>query len=200
MPKHPFVVGNQYSDRRGGYRVLAINGGHVKIRYDDGREATVDLATKARIHANIAAEARARHPHQSAAYFRTLGFLTRHGDFQAEVPPKSRATFEDRYHAITGRRPVLHNNGYFPIDAVTNDDKWGAELRINFPDRADLTFPPAVQSRAGASPGTLRINNNQYWWQLVQVGFRLGTRHDVERIRATVPPAFQTAFDDGLTL
>ena len=95
---------------------------------------------------------------------------------------------------------MLHTNGYFPIDTVTDDDKWGAELRINFSARADLEFPPAVQSRSGARAGTLRINNNQYWWQLVQVGFRLGTRHDVDRVRATVPPVFRTAFDDGLKL
>lgn len=196
MPKHPFVVGNRYSDRCGGYQVLAITGGHVKIRYDDGREATADIAIKARIHANIAADDHARHPHQSAAYFRTLGFLTRHGNFQAEVPPKARATFENKYHEITGHRPVL-GNGYFPIDAVTDDDKWGAELRINFPARADLEFPPTVELRSGANPGTLRINNNQYWWSLVQVGFRLNLRNEVEGVRATVPSAFRTAFDDG---
>ena len=200
MPRHPFVVGRRYTDRRGTYEVLALTRDQVTIQYDDGHRTTGSIATRAQILANIAAEFRARHPHTSPAYFRTLGFLVRHGDFQAEVPPKARATFEGQYQAITGSRPVPHNDGYFPIDVVRNEDKWGAELRINFPERADLEFPANVETRAGANADTLRINNNSYWWQLVRVGFRLGTTHDADQIRASLPPDHRADYDQGLTL
>ena len=53
MPKHPFVVGREYSDRRGRYEVLAITGDSIKIRYADGREATHSIEIKARIHADM---------------------------------------------------------------------------------------------------------------------------------------------------
>ena len=140
----------------------------------------------------------ALHPHQSAAYFRTLGFLARHGELHAEVPPKFRDTFEEKYQNMAGYWPVLHEDKYFPIDVMTDYDKWGPELRIYFPDRDDVEFPLAVELRSGVASGTLRINNNHYWWQLVQVGFRLGTEHDVKKIRASVPAGFRTDFDKGL--
>ena len=197
MPRHPFIVGGQYRGYSGTYEVLDIADKRISIRYTDGRTTTGDLEIRARIHKDIIATARANHPYQSAQYFRTLGFLTRYGEFHAEVPPQSREPFQKKYQMVTGYRPVLHKDGYFPIDVATNYDKWGAELRINFPTRDNLDFPPAVQPRTGAAAETLRINKNDYWWQLVHVGFRLGTRHDVEQIQASVPSDLVAAFDDG---
>ena len=196
MPAHPFIVGEQYFDRRGSYEVVEIKEDKIRIIYDDGHEAEGDIAIKARIHRGILGEGRARHPHQSAAYFRTLGFLAASGEFHAEVPRKSQAPFEEEYRNITGYHPVSYQ--YFLLDTVTNDEKWGPELRIYFPEWDGVEFPPDLELRSGRNAGTVRINNNRYWWQLVRVGFRLDTRHDVENIRESVPPEFQADFDEGL--
>ena len=197
MPAHPFIVGGQYCDRCGSYEVLEIKGDKVRIRYDTGREMLADIAMKARIYGNLLREGQLLHPHQSPAYFRTLAFLARSGEFHAEVPQKSRDAFEENYRNITGHRPILHKDKYFPIEVVKDYDKWGPELRIYFPDEDELVFPPSVQLKPGHRPGTLRINNNDYWWQLVRVGFRLGIGHDVDRIRESVPMVFRVHFDDG---
>lgn len=53
LAKHPFVVGREYSDRRGRYEVLAIIGNSIKIRYADGRKAIHSIEIKARIHADM---------------------------------------------------------------------------------------------------------------------------------------------------
>ena len=198
MSAHPFMVGDQYFDRLGSYEVLEIKGDKIRIRHEKSREVMADIKVKARIYENILGETRALHPHQSAAYFRTLGFLARRGEFHAEIPPKSQAPFEEKYRNMTGYRPVLHKDKYFPVDAVRDYDKWGLELRIYLPDRNDLEFPPDVELRSGTASRTFRINNNNYWWQLVRVGFRLGTGHDVENIRESVPSDFRVNFDEGL--
>ena len=198
MPAYPFLVGDQYFDRRGNYEVLEIQGDKIRIRYDTGQELMADIKVKARIYGNILSEGRSLHPHQSAAYFRTLGFLARSGVFHAEVPQRHQAQFEEKYRNMTGCRPVLNKDKYFPIDVVRDYDKWGPELRIYLPDRDDVEFPQDVKLVSGTALGTSRINNNNYWWQLVRVGFRLGTGHDVENIRASVPLDFRAEFDEGL--
>lgn len=127
-----------------------------------------------------------------------MGFLTRHADLNAEVPPQSQPGFEENYCLITGLRPVLHSGGYYPIEIATTYDKWGPELRIYFPDSGyDLEFPPTVEVRPGNAPATLRINNNGYWWQLIRAGFRLGTSHSVQTIRSQVPPTYLPDFEAG---
>ena len=194
---HPFIVGEKYFDRDGPYEVLAIDGNRITIRYDTGRIATSPIALKARIYQNMLADERVRHPYQSPGFFSTLGFLARRSEFHAEVPPQSRGNFEERYRMIVGRLPTPHIDGYFPIAVETPRDKWGPELRIYFPAVDDLEFPPAVQPRTGTTPGSLRINNNHFWWRLVHLGFRLGTNHDTANIIATVPTRYQAAYNAG---
>ena len=200
MPKNPFTVGGEYNDRSGSYEVLEIIGSRMRIRRENGQESTADIQMKARIHASMLAESRNLHPHQSAAYFRTLGFLARYGELHAEVTTKSPKSFEDKYESRTGIRPVPHRDKYFPIYVETNYAKWGSALRIQFPNRDQLEFPSDVIVQPTSNPGTVRINNNDYWWQLVRVGFRLGSNHNVQTIRESVPAPFRAAFDEGLGL
>jgi hypothetical protein len=194
---HPFIVGESYFDRKGNFVVLAIDKTTMRIRYEDGTEQTSDIAMKATIYRNILGEQRNLHPYQTPEYFETLGFLARQGDFQAEVPPQSEDGFGERYAMLTGVRPVLGNDGYYPVRTENPNDKWGAELRIYFPDRHEVNLPDHIEVRSGSADDTVRINNNAFWWQLVRVGFRLGTRHDVNVIRASIPPQFHADFDRG---
>lgn len=192
---HPFLLEEQYFDRRGNYIVLAVAGDKITIRYEDGEEAVVPIDIKARIYANMIGEDRVRHPHQSTKYFRTLGFLSRHADFHAEVIPRLQGTFEHRYELIARRVPERNRYGYYTLQK--DADKWGMELRLYYPARVGLEFPPNVHPRSGRSPDTCRINHNRYWWQLVTVGFRLGTNHDRNQIERNVPPQFRGAFLKG---
>lgn len=187
--EHPFIVGEHYVDRDGTYQVLEIRGAEMTIRYEkDHREVVAPVAIKSRIYANILGEGLALHPHQSAAYFRTLGFFAKDARFDAEVIPRLQGNFERRYELTTGGRPSRYHR------LQSDVDKWGMELRIYFPRRNGLELPPGIQATAGPAPNVRRINNNRYWWQLVRVGFRLGTEHDVDRIAASVPRRFSSEF------
>lgn len=46
---HPFEVGKVYQNRNGRYEVLTIQEPKMRIRYENGREALVTIATQARI-------------------------------------------------------------------------------------------------------------------------------------------------------
>lgn len=200
MP-HPFIIGQHYFDRRGEFIVHAIDGEQITYSYiGQSAEHVSTIEAKSRTFRNILLEQRILHPYQTPGYFEALGFLSQTAEFNAEVPPQARSSFEERYHLTAGVRPVLHQAGYYPIDIVTTYDKWGAELRIYFPDRRGLDLPPGVEIRESNKPAQSRINNNSYWWQLVHLGFRLGTNHDRARIRDSVPPAFRDRFDAGAAL
>jgi hypothetical protein len=200
MP-HPFIIGESYFDRNGDYVVVAISEGSITCRYDDGSEKTVDIETKTRIYKNILGEQRSLHPYQSPGYFRTLGFFARHADFQAEVPPQSQSSFEDRYAMLTGVHPELQRDGYYPVDVQTGNEKWGPELRIYFPDGlCKIDVPDGIEVRSGSADKIVRINNNGLWWRLIGIGFRLGKHHAVASIQNTVPKEFLKAFNDGLAL
>jgi hypothetical protein len=196
---HPFIVGEKYLDRRGEYEVRRLEASKMTIRYADGKEETADTAIKARIYQNILSEQTSLHPYQSEEYFATLAVLAKTAEFQAEVPPQAQANFDERYFMLAGLRPQVGRDGYFPISIRTTYDKWGPELRIYFPHRGPrLEFPPSVDVRDGHAPGMLRINNNDFWWKLVRIGFRLGSRHDIATIRASVPSKYLTAFEATL--
>jgi hypothetical protein len=73
-------------------------------------------------------------------------------------------------------------------------------LRIHFPERnQQVEFPPGVDVRDGNEPGMLRVNNNHLWWQLVRAGFRLGTEHDVARLRQSIPTKYLRDFENGFS-
>lgn len=199
MAAHPFIIGEMYADRRGEYTVVGIEGRRITIQYRDGTRVEGDIEIKARIYGNILAEQKSLHPIQTGGYFQFLGFLARHSEFNAEVPPQSQPSFEEHYLLLTGTRPIPHSNGYFPISIQTTWDKWGPELRIYFPGSgADLDLPPEVEVRPGNNAGVSRINNNSFWWNLVRVGFRLGRTHETDRIRESIPAQFQATFDAGM--
>ncbi|HEV2380637.1 MAG TPA: hypothetical protein VG206_12685 [Terriglobia bacterium] len=71
-------------------------------------------------------------------------------------------------------------------------------MRIYLPQTQHaLELPPNVELRHGSAQGTLRINDNRFWWQVVRAGFRLGRSHDTAKIRQTLPPARVPEFEQG---
>ena len=99
-------------------------------------------------------------------------------------------------------RPTLQRDGYYPIKVLTGNEKWGAELRIYFPNegRAKLVLPDGIEMRSVSIENMTRINSNDLWWRLIKVGFRLGKHHDVPSIENSVPNEFLNAFREGLAL
>jgi len=154
------------------------------------------MAIKARIYNNMLAEYGAKHPVDSEAYFRSLGFLAAKSRFEAELPNRIVGNFLDQYKRLTGDELSASHPNLISLGDV---DKYGAELRIYFPDPPiELDFGPGIEVRAGQSDGMKRINNNSLWNKLLRLGFRIGKDHDHQQIRESIPQEKRYLFDEGL--
>jgi hypothetical protein len=98
---------------------------------------------------------------------------------EAEVAPRGRTRFENRYQAATG---IVVSPGT-PEHYQSQGNKWGAELRVYFNNDAMATTLKAsgvhVEGpRSGYKSGEYRyrFNDSKLWWRLVEdEGLRLGS-------------------------
>jgi hypothetical protein len=97
---------------------------------------------------------------------------------EAEVPPGQQAAFQHRYRAATGLVIMPGSTRHY----LNQPNKWAAELRVYFNDPG-MAVSLAVcriafeHRSSGYLSGSYRyrINNNDFWWELVERhGMRLG--------------------------
>lgn len=196
-----FKIGGTYRNRKGEYEVLDIRDDVMVVRYDDGTTAELTESMQRRIAENMALEDRAREPSTDEAvnltYFRGVGYLAARATvLEGFAPPKAAGGFRDTYRLLTGRELRQGQTFY---QHSREADKWGVELRIQFPEPAvgsELDFGGDITIVA-APNGESRINNNGFIKDLFRLGFRLGTSQDVAYIRTRVPARYQTEFDAG---
>ncbi len=138
-------------------------------------------------------------------YYQSVGFLALRATLvEAIVIPSRQMRFEAEYEDITGSPIASEVTGL----SVHNRDiqKWGDQLRVTFEassvEKDSLDFGPdvSVVNDPGNRGQSWRINRNSFWWDLVQLGFRLGGNQDVDAIREGVPSGHKSAFDQGLQL
>lgn len=196
-----FAVGGIYRNRIGEYEVLQRDGDQLDVEYADGTRAVLTASAQARIARNIEIAEDALTPASDVdannAFFENLGFLTGSSILiEGFSPEQSVAGFADAYERLTGQdlrqAKTFYNHG-------SNADKWGVELRVEFPAGYPHEYfggPSPVASPKGAS--VVRINNNALVRHLFALGFVFGTDQDAARIRARIPPRFHAAFDRGV--
>ena len=204
-----FLIGGRYRNRQNEYEVVDFNGGQLRVVYDDGTEAFLTAETQARIIRNIEQETAQLEPYprtgahdRNMGYFRTLGFLaSRITMMEAIVPYRGRAGFVRDYRTRTGVSPQEDDIGYYVHQEQV--DKWGNELRVTFDAPGDelelLDFGPTVAVVVNPSNRGLswRINRNAFWWDLIQLGFRMGNQQDIDVIRGRIPQVYREEFDNG---
>lgn len=86
-----FEVNGVYRNRVGQYEVLAINGPKMKVRYEDGNEAELNVNIQARIWENILAEQEARAA--SSRFLRSPSKDTNHYIKAVSIPPGEELLF-----------------------------------------------------------------------------------------------------------
>lgn len=94
---------------------------------------------------------------------------------EVEINPSGVPQFRAKYERLTGRRPVL-GVGY-----QYQPNKWGGEYRIYFNCVGDLDDEftnLGIDVERGRRPYrsefTFRVNNKDFFWDLIRSGFRLG--------------------------
>lgn len=202
-----FIVGARYANRRGEYEVLQIKGKAMRVRYDDNTEQELNMDIQARIATNMALEAAQLAPYKSSEarnqqFFYSLGFLAvRVKKLEAIVPPHALNGFISNHILAKGRKPEDSQDGLYVHEPEVS--KWGCELRVTFqatPEEKDaLDFGPDVDVVDDPSkPGiSWRINNNGFWWRLLNFGFEMGSYQNASAIEARIPSKYREHFRQG---
>jgi hypothetical protein len=143
-------------------------------------------------------------------YYRTVGFLAANAsNFVCTVPMKDLARFQDMYQQMTGVVPDYGTPGIFEgeYDVPKKRDRfvWFSwKISFNADDHTVFRIHLMSQEIRITNPDdgylTRRlISNNALCWELVDLGFRPGLKHqDVDAIRALVPATRQAEFDRGV--
>lgn len=94
---------------------------------------------------------------------------------EVEANPKSADQFEHRYAALVGVNPAI-GRGY-----QHQPNKWGTEVRVYFNSDIDLSDEFAAidvyvehGSRPYRNQWAYRTNDREFFWALVEAGYRLG--------------------------
>lgn len=222
-----FVVGERYASRAGVYEVLAIAGGMVRIRYEQGLEMTLPaqglwaqwqaLQTARDVKAPASrpgaaprlapsaaprpAEARgkAKRGGEASFYF-TVGYLAAGCEIAAVVAGRDFAAFAQRYRILTGRSLITPHPGLTVHERPTH--RMGATLMVRFPVEptvlADLDFGEGVTIEPMEAAGWFCVRQTEAVERLLRLGFDLGSTADPGPIRERVPVEHRGAFDRGV--
>lgn len=139
---------------------------------------------------------------QQKQSFFSLGFLAaRATRLEAFVPKRRLKTFESLYAELKGRNLREREKGLYVLEAKAH--KWGYELRVTFLATAEeissLDFGSNVKILDDPSkPEVLwRINNNAFWWKLLEFGFEMGYQQKPRVIEGHVPEKYREDFRHG---
>lgn len=142
---------------------------------------------------------------QQEQFFFSLGFLAaRATRLEAFVPKHRLETFVTHYADIKGRNLQEKEKGLYVLEAKAH--KWGYELRVTFlatPEEiSSLDFGSKVKILDDPSKhGVLwRINNNAFWWKLLEFGFEMGGQQKSKAIEAHIPKEYREKFKQGYSV
>ncbi len=141
-----FFVGQRYRNRKGEYEVLQFQGDSMKVRYDDGSEQILSIATQSTIVENMQCEEMltksSKKPSmkpQNQQFYWSPGFLLdRNPNLIAFIPQHVLDSFKDKFLDATGRE-LLDNDKDITIHPPGTDKRW-YELRVTFTARPNELY------------------------------------------------------------
>lgn len=118
-----------------------------------------------------------------------LACLAISGKFTVEAPPARKDSIRNLYEN--------HTDGSNWNESMfgSNTKKWGINCRIHIhvnPDAinglgiAKMVTPASSDHKKDHDKNMVIINNNDLWWHLIDMGFRMGREHDVDTIMASL--------------
>jgi hypothetical protein len=200
----PFEIGGRYKNRIGWYEVLDIYGDEIKVCYEEGgKEDSLKIEMQKRIIANITTEEESELPYRDSIsnqkYYKTLGIISNYGFIEAMIPIKSKRGFDNYYVSLKDRCPQNGQDGYY-LHSDANVDKWGVEMRLTLPDVADVALGALYTTAASPEPDRIRVNSNTLCYELLRMGFDLGSKHDLSKLESNIPANYKKDFQDGLNI
>lgn len=198
-----FVVGAEFENRAGRYKVVEDRGTDILVKYLSGeREGELVLLEKVgqvKVFRNMNKEQARLFNVDRGSFYKVLGYLAGCGRLYANVTDKQKAGFVAQYRALTGVEVSVP--GEYVYVRAEDSATWGAELSISFKapegNFDGMDFGCEVQVRV-VDDNRLAISRNEFWWRMIGMGFRLGGVQDVEGIRERIPSMHRGEFDQGV--
>jgi hypothetical protein len=193
-----------FSTQLGQYLLLSREGSNLKIRRANGVEENIDASLNERIVQEFVEEMEqfgysAASEERRRKFCRALGFLAKVGDLHVELIPSYAPIFKERYEQLTGQS-VEGLPGYRVLQS--DGDKWGPELMVDWTasmfQMNQIHFGQNIQMSRRENQGEYRISNNLFFYKLLEWGFVLGPKQDVDRIRGRIAEHVRSELDKGL--
>lgn len=138
-------------------------------------------------------------------FWQWVGYLSnpiRRTDIHAEMHPGKEREFREKYFELT-REPILLSGKSAPFYVWPESaDKYGKQLRVYFTGKREATpeTPKPLRVTGGRTANGLRVNGNEFVFNLFSVGFSLGKNtNNLQNIKPNVPSKFKKDFLIGLS-
>ena len=204
-------VGKKYNHNKWGeYTVLSLSNEKMMVRFGEGetsevKELTIRLAAQMIFNQNCEV-AKAlnkksiveKGSDEQVAY--TIGRIARYGYICITgIQDRKFEAFKYRYEKATGEKLEKIENISLLCD---NSNKWGTELTINLPKdftKNEYFALPENTNFIENKDGTYTINDNKFWWSLVEnFGFKLGKIQDFDIVKERCPKELKEYLVKGI--
>jgi len=191
-------VGDQISDAKlGSCLIIAINDEMAKFK--DARGKEIDFRfPQLKVQAKKASQTvrnGGRHIDTRVMQPAALGLLASSSCLYAEIHCDKQDAFLDRYG--------FSDEDNLRFLSVVTGNKWGNEHRIRINASMNVLESVGIERsviKRSHLEDQVEINNNRLWWKLVDLGFRLGSNHDLDAIRRNIPVGSMDEFERGFGL
>jgi hypothetical protein len=135
----------------------------------------------------------------SNGFYRTLGYLAKNATLYIRVLAKNVDDFHEKFFELKGYDPIVEPGIFCILKSNEDSSAWSNELSIF------IELPSWELDTGNIKPenekkdvGRVALNSTAWVWWLLEKGFNLGNKHDIEAIRSSVPEWFRESFDSGL--
>ncbi len=207
LRKIKFNVGDKYHLGKGAFEVIEVGVEKLTLKWEDGAISQLPITTvndaiqnkMFRDKNKITLSGTYNTSDSKENYYRTLGFLAKHGRIIARVTPKTEHNFVNKYIDIKDEYPY-ELDGY-EVDTCLNT--WSNVIRIIFSTKNIsslnmFSFPNSPV--LGSGDHDMIINNLEWGFGLFEMGFGLGTNHNIEEIESNIPDEYIKYFKEGLVI
>ncbi|MFW6047542.1 MAG: hypothetical protein ACOCP4_07155 [Candidatus Woesearchaeota archaeon] len=202
-----FEVGEKYKNRKGCFKVNSIDNKGMEIEYIGGEKVRIEkknIPIQERIVKNVELEefnktpvARANFQVSNNDVYKAIGYLAANGSIFVELIEDYKNDFFEKYNKITN-------------DDINEDSPY-----IIWRDKNKLWTTPSIRVNKNNANGDIVfsldvpiydngihycIYKMDFLWYLMEMGFRIGSDHDIDEIFDSVLDKYKDVFLKGFDL
>lgn len=200
-----FEIGGEYKNRSGNYQVMDIKGNDMTI-LQHGETKVVNKTIQERILKNIELEEFNKTPMGQINFknsltnedvYKVIGYLAKNGAIFVELIDDYKNDFFEKYRDVTDNE-------------VDKDSKY-----IIWRDKNKLWTAPSIRVHKNEKNSHMIFNldvpvyesnthyiiyKTDFIWYIMEIGFRIGTDHNMDEIYESIPDNYKEIFLDAIKL